>query len=212
MLSFVSEMEKNPVRIHNEMLVDEIINQDYRFLRNKNVEKELECKEKFQKYEKQKFFEQSLMRQRHVSKIDYRGDAMDFSDDAEMQKRFQSLKKSNVRDAPGNQNKVAATRQSMQVPKISSVTFPDDPTTEDDELVLQNSKDITLKSNQRYARNSTVLAGSPHRLNTKLEIDGNPPQGLHAVVFNDPSMTLQGSPHFKKNNNSVFQRAPKQIR
>ena len=41
MLSFVSEMEKNPVRINNEMLVNETVNQDYRYLQNKNIEKEL---------------------------------------------------------------------------------------------------------------------------------------------------------------------------
>lgn len=99
------------------------------------MEKELQCQEKFQKYEKQKFFEQSLMRPRHVSKIDHRGEAIDFSEDAERQKRFTSLKKSNVRDAIGNQYRVAGTRQSMQVPKISSVTFPEDPTTEDEEAL-----------------------------------------------------------------------------
>ena len=99
------------------------------------MEKELQCQVKYQKYEKQKFFEQSLMRQRHISKIDQQGDAFDFSEDAERQKRFTSLKRSNVPNATGYPYRVAGTRQSMQVPRISSVTFPEDLTTEDGEAL-----------------------------------------------------------------------------
>ena len=108
-LSFVSEMEKNPVRINNEMLVNETVNQDYRYLQNKNIEKELQYKEKFHRYEKKKFLEQSLGRQRHVSKIDQRAETLfDLtSDEADPQKRFGSYKKGNARDQMG---RVAATR------------------------------------------------------------------------------------------------------
>lgn len=91
-------MEKNPLRINNEWLVNEHVDQDYRYLRNKNVEKELDNKEKFQKYEKQKFFEQYMTKQRYVSEAERQAGLVDYDDEAQRRKRFASLKKSNAQD------------------------------------------------------------------------------------------------------------------
>ena len=49
-------------------------------------------------------------------------------------------------------------------------------------------------------------------MNMKLDLDDNFQKDLQFYAFNEPSATLQGSPFFKKHQQSALSKEPKQIR